>query len=223
MTDIDTLFKNRRIKIEQLLPFGFSEGKSAYTYSTSILDGQFEVIVTVTKEGKVSAEVFDSFLKERYVLHRVPYAKGAFVGNVREGYEGVLATIADACCEPDVFKSERARHVIQYVREKYQDELQFLWKRFPDNAIFRRKDNAKWYAALLIVQKKKLGLTGDTAVDILDLRIKPEEIDALVDGKNYFPGYHMNKKHWVTILLDGSVPIEEIFCRIDESFALAAK
>ena len=38
------------------------------------------------------------------------------------------------------------------------------------------------------------------------------------------PGYHMNKKHWVTICLDDfAVPIEELFCRIDESFALATK
>ncbi|MDR3176713.1 MAG: MmcQ/YjbR family DNA-binding protein [Desulfovibrio sp.] len=55
------------------------------------------------------------------------------------------------------------------------------------------------------------------------MRIKPEEIDTLIDGKRYFPGYHMNKKHWFTICLDGSVSTEEIFCRIDESFALARK
>ena len=36
------------------------------------------------------------------------------------------------------------------------------------------------------------------------------------------PGYHMNKKHWFTIRLDGSIPPEEIFPRIDVSFSLAA-
>jgi predicted DNA-binding protein (MmcQ/YjbR family) len=223
MKDIDAFFKNRKVKIEQLLPFGFSESENAYTYSTSLVDGQLEMIVTVTERGEASAEVIDSSLKERYVLHRVPDASGSFVGKVREEYEGVLAAIADICFEPDVFKSEGARRVIQYVRGKYQDELEFLWKRFPDNAIFRRQDNAKWYAALLTVQKKKLGLDGDGTVEIIDLRIKPEDISALVDGKNYLPGYHMNKKHWFTISFDGNVPIEEIFYHIDESFALALK
>ena len=61
------------------------------------------------------------------------------------------------------------------------------------------------------------------AVEIIDLRIKPEDVEALLDGKKYFPGYHMNKRHWYTICLDGSVPIEEIFCRVDESFALAGQ
>ncbi|MDR1995686.1 MmcQ/YjbR family DNA-binding protein [Azonexus sp.] len=223
MIEIDTLFRNRKIRIGQLLPFGFSESGDAYTYSTSLVDGQFEMTVTVTKKGKVSAEVIDSISNEYYVLHRVPDATGAFVGKVREEYEGVLATVADACFESDVFKSEGARRVIQYVREKYRDELQFLWKRFPNNAIFRRQDNAKWYAALLILQKQKLGLGEEGTVDIIDLRIRPEEIDDLVDGKKYFPGYHMNKKHWFTVCLDGSVPIEEIFRRTDASFALATK
>jgi hypothetical protein len=60
-------------------------------------------------------------------------------------------------------------------------------------------------------------------VDIIDLRVNPKEVDSLVDGKKYFPDYHMNKKHWVTICLDGSVPLEEVFCRIDESYVLAAE
>lgn len=223
MTDIDTLFKNRRIKTEDLLPFGFSKNKNVYVYSTSLLDGQLEMTVVVTKEGDISAEIMDCTSNEPYMLHRVPGAKGVFVGTVRKEYENVLTSIADACFEPDVFKSEDARQVIEYVRKKYQGELEFLWKRFPDNAIFRRQDNAKWYAALLTVQKGKLGLDEAGPIEILDLRGTPEDIEALVDGKKYFPGYHMNKKHWFTICLNGTVPIKEIFCCIDESFALAAR
>jgi len=34
------------------------------------------------------------------------------------------------------------------------------------------------------------------------------------------PGYHMNKKHWNTILLDGSVPDKEVFSWIDHSYDL---
>ncbi len=223
MADIDTLFKHRKMNHERLLLFGFLENKSVYFYSASLFDGQFKMTVTVTKDGKVTTEVIDSFSKEAYILHRISGAQGAFVGTVREEYAAILAAIADACFEPDVFKSEGARQVIQYVKKKYQDELQFLWQRFPENAIFRRKDSNKWYAALLVLQKKKLGLAEDGVVDIIDLRGKPEDIDVLVDKKSYFPGYHMNKKHWFTMCLDGSVPIEEIFRRIDASFALAAK
>jgi len=223
MVNIDDLLKNHTIKTEQFIPFGFHENESGYTYSTNLVDGQFEMIVAITREGKVSAKVIDVSLRESYILHRVPTASGSFVGRVREEYENVLTAIIKNCFESDVFKSKGAKQVIQYIREKYQDEPQFLWKRFPENAIFRRQDNAKWYAALLVLQKKKLGLETDGTIDIIDLRVKPEEIDSLVDGKSYFPGYHMNKKHWITICLDGSVSIEEVFLRIDKSFVLAIK
>ncbi len=71
--------------------------------------------------------------------------------------------------------------------------------------------------------KAKTGLPDDETVEIFDFRILPEELEALVDYKTYFPGYHMNKKHWCTIILDGTVPFEEICRRIDASYLLAIK
>ena len=114
-------------------------------------------------------------------------------------------------------------NIIEYVRKKYGDELEFLWEKFPDNAIWRRKDNKKWYGALLTVSKRKLGIDSDEIIEIIDLRMKPEDIEKRVDMKKYFPGYHMNKKHWITICLDKTVPYEEICSRIDESYVLAVK
>lgn len=60
-------------------------------------------------------------------------------------------------------------------------------------------------------------------IEILDLRMKPEDIETIVDNKKYFPGYHMNKKHWITICLDGTLPVEEIYVHLDESYHLAKK
>ncbi|MDR0198786.1 MAG: MmcQ/YjbR family DNA-binding protein [Methanomassiliicoccaceae archaeon] len=121
-----------------------------------------------------------------------------------------------------VFKSEYAKQVILYVRERYRDELQFLWAKFSKNAVFRRKDNQKWYAAMLVLEKSKLGAASKDIVDIINLRVPQEDIDDLLDGIRYFPGFHMNKDNWITICLDGSVPAEEIFDRIDESYYLTA-
>lgn len=219
----DTLFKNRRVIPERLVPFGFFRRAKAYTYSAGLVDGQFELRVTVAEDGAVTTDVLDAESGESYVLYRVLGARGEVVGRVRDECERTLTAIARACFEADVFKSGGARQAIRYVREKYGGELEFLWQRFPENAVYRRRDSAKWYAALLTVRKSKLGLAGDDRIEILDLRGRPENMDALVDGKNYFPGYHMNKKHWFTICFDGSVSLEEICARIDESYFLAAK
>ena len=134
-----------------------------------------------------------------------------------------MQKIAETCCDESIFKNDETQAVITYVREKYGDELEFLWQKFPDNAVFRRKDNRKWYAAILTVSAKKLAPEQDMPVEVIDLRGLPDEIAALTDGKKYFPGYHMNKTHWYTICLNGSVALDEICRRVDESYVLAKK
>ncbi len=37
------------------------------------------------------------------------------------------------------------------------------------------------------------------------------------------PGYHMNKRHWNTVILDGSIADTEIWSMIDDSYALVVK
>lgn len=219
----DAFFKNKKLNRQKLLTFGFAESCGTYTYATNIADDQLQMTVTVSNSGAVYAKIIDSASMEEYVLHRIPGACGAFVGMVKVGYENILRQISETCFEPDVFKSDYAQQIIQYARDTYHDDLEFLWQRFPGNAVLRRKDTGKWYGALLVLPKRKLGLDSDEVIDILDLRVKAEEIETVVDCKRYFPGYHMNKKRWVTICLDGSVPIDEIFGRIDASYALSVK
>jgi predicted DNA-binding protein (MmcQ/YjbR family) len=48
-------------------------------------------------------------------------------------------------------------------------------------------------------------------------------MDDLLKSPGYLPGYHMNKKHWFSVILDGSVSNDELFSRIDESYTLAKK
>lgn len=219
----EILFKNKKPNERYLLDHGFVNERGFYAHSFNLLDGQFEMTVRISGEGKVTERVEDIATGEEYVLHRMPDACGAFVGRVRKEYEDVLRSISEECFESDIFKSNQSNAVIAYVREKYGCELEYLWERFSDNAVWRCRDNAKWFGALLTVSKNKLGLVGNERTEIIDLRIDPEELEKITDGKKYFPGYHMNKKHWITICLDGSVPTEEIFDRIDDSYLLAAK
>lgn len=75
----------------------------------------------------------------------------------------------------------------------------------------------------MLVQKDKLGLQGKDLIEIIALRVDPKELTMLVDHEKYFPGYHMNKKNWLTICLNESVDIEEIKARIDTSYMIADK
>ncbi|MBD5544970.1 MAG: hypothetical protein HDR01_12245 [Lachnospiraceae bacterium] len=218
----DDLFKRKKLIPDKLPGYGFRMGNGIWLYETDIMNGNFSLIVSITESGRIDTSVIEKENGEEYVLYKTN-ASGTFVGEVRTAIESVLNDIIVACFETAVFKTEQAQKIIEYVRKTYGDELEFLWEKFPDNAVWRRKDNKKWYGAILSVQKNRLGFASAEFVEIIDLRLQPELMEDLVLREHYYPGWHMNKKRWYTIILDGSIPDEELFQRIGTSYELAKK
>ncbi len=214
-------FRGRKVNLDRLLAYGFCKEKQ-YKYSTAILENRFLLSVSIDENDQVQTTLTERETGEPYELYRTA-ASGTFVGQVREAIQEVLQDISEKCYELAVFKEAQPLMLIDYVRRRYGDELEFLWERFPDNAIWRRRDNQKWYAAILTVKKSKLGLASEETAEVIDLRLEPESITNLIDNERYFPGWHMNKRHWYTMLLDGSVPLEELCRRIDDSYRIAKK
>lgn len=209
--------------IEKILQFGFVKKENKYCYLRYILQGAFELRIEADEKGRMDWNVWDAETQEVYPLVKITTVCGAFVGKVRQACDEVFQEIIAQCGSVEVFKSKYAQLVRLYVQERYGDEFEYLWEKTPDNAVFRRKDNKKWYGAVLTVGRSKLGLNGEGKIEALDLRGEPEEIQIIIDGEKYFPAYHMNKKHWYTVCLDGTVDIEEIYQRIDKSYLLAKK
>ncbi len=223
MPELESIFGNRKADAKKLFAFGFTKKGGTYAYSSNLLGGQFQLKVFVHKNGTVTADVYDTAFGEVYTPVKVSGAMGGFVGKVKDEYEKQLKEISAQCFSSGIFEDGVTRKVIEHIQSTYGDAPEFLWPAFPKNAIFRRKDNAKWYAALLNLPKSKIGLEGDTPIDIIDLRMETAELEKLIDGKKYFPGFHMNKKHWLTLCLDGSVPHKELCRRIEASYRLAKK
>lgn len=216
-----SVFKNRKFDLKKLKSFGFKLSKDCLVYKTLIIENSFEMTIKINQEELIDVRLIETATGEDYNLIFVKNAEGEFIGKVREAFENVLINIKDECTYFSAFKSEYANLIIKYIKEKYNNDAEFLWEKFPDNCIFRRNDKkGKWYAALLTVAKNKLGLEGNEIIEIIDLKAAPETITTLVDNKKIFNGYHMNKKHWFTICLDGSVDIEEIKKFIDNSYNL---
>lgn len=217
---LQQIFSDRRADPEKLRAYGFRETDGAYLYEQPLLSGAFTLRVRVCADG-ADACLIDAATDEPYTLFLVEDAQGSFIGEVRAAYCDALSAVAEACFAKTVFQSGYSESVIEYARNTYGDELEFLWEKSPKNAILRRKDNRKWYAALLTISKSKLGAFPDEEIEVLDLRAAPEAIPDMVDGKRVFAGYHMNKKHWITLPLDGTLPAEEICAMLDTSYALA--
>ena len=216
----EDIFLRKRPNEKKLIDYGFSDVGSEYLYSTPVFDGDFILYIHVDRTGGVKTTLIETENREEYVLYKTD-SQGAFVGDVRKAIEAVLSDIAEKCYDVNVFKAKQSSILIEYVHKTYGDTLEFLWEKSPNNAIWRRKDSQKWYAAILTVQKSKLGIPSDEVVEIMDLRGEPEGLEKLIDHQRYYPGWHMNKKHWFTIILDGSVSMDEICSRLNKSYLLA--
>ncbi len=223
MDAIQTIFGKKKADFSKFESFGFVRARDEWQFETTLSESGFRLEVRVSDDETISAGVIDPESDEPYTLHLKSGAAGSFVGAVRSQYEETLQKIARECFVPDIFKGEQTNALIAHVKKTYGNELEFLWKKFSDNAVWRRTDTRKWYGVILTVPRKKLEGVSEEIVEILDFRIRPEEMQKVVDGKRYFPGWHMNKKRWCTVILDGTIPLEEICERLAESYALAVK
>ena len=111
---------------------------------------------------------------------------------------------------------------MDYVKEKYGTTEEYPWEKYKEYFALKTK-NDKWYALFMNVSSDVLKLEKEGNVDILNLKNKPEIIEKLIDNKTYFPAYHMNKKHWITILLNNNIDIELIKMLIDDSYELTKR
>ena len=112
--------------------------------------------------------------------------------------------------------------ILMYAAEQYGTEPEYLWMKYPEYAVLRHADNKKWYAILMNVEREKLGLSGEGAVDILDIKCEPIMGASLLFEKGFLPAYHMNKGNWITVLLDGTVDKETIFSLLTLSFDMTS-
>lgn len=210
----------RKANPQKLLDYGFKRNPDGFLYKKEINNGQFILKIKVVELVEIFSEMVENETGEIYTLHLTD-SDGAFVGQIKEEYNNILNDIFEKCFNMNVFKYKTTYEIIDYIKEKYGDDVEYLWKKFPDNAVARRKDNKKWYLAILTVGKDKLGFETKDKVEVIDLRANPDEIPDLIKTGYIYPGYHMNKKHWISILLDGTTDIKEICDRIDNSYILA--
>ena len=141
---------------------------------------------------------------------------------IKTEYEKVIYDFIQKCtiCE-EIYKFNQTKQIINYIKNKYQDDLEFLWKSSPKSAIWRNKKNNKWYGIVMTIKANKLGIDLDKDVEIIDLRYQKDKIVDIIDSKKIFGGFHMNKKSWITIILDGSITSLELFKLIDNSYNIS--
>ena len=201
---------------EQLKGFGFKEEADKLVYKKEILDSNF-LIEIVFANNQLTIEVYDLEFDEIYSLFSVDSAVGETVQNIIESVEKILSSILGLADKSEKISSE----VIDYCNNKYGENHVNPFKKHPDILAFVNEKN-KWYALLSDVEYNKLNKNTDitTKVKILNVKYPTDRILEIIDNKSIFPAYHMNKKHWISIVLDKNIKLETIEELIDISYSL---
>ncbi len=108
----------------------------------------------------------------------------------------------------------------KYILNTYGSMAEYPWFKWPNYAVYRHNDNKKWFAVVMDISKRKLGIDDDTVVDVMNLKCGPLLNGTVVNKTDIFPAYHMNKENWISVILDGSVDCEKIKWLLDVSYNL---
>lgn len=109
-----------------------------------------------------------------------------------------------------------------YILENYAAAADFPWVSSPENEVFRHENSGKWFALVMELSADKLGLSGAETMTVVNLKCDPLLIGSLREERGFFPAYHMNKEHWITVCL-ADVPDDKLRFLLDLSWSLSAR
>ena len=222
----ERVFERKRIVPKKAIAYGFRPDGDGLVYACDFLSGDFRAVIRIAPNGTVSGSVVDKMNDEEYAPLRAAGMQGAYVSSVRAAYEEVLSGIAAACCDDFPFASDQANRIAAAVRNAYGVEPDFPFDDGRDRTagVFRHADNGKWFG--LIMHVKKCVLAGESdpeKIDVMNLKANPGKIRQLWQTPGVYPAYHMNRKYWISVALDGRLSDEAAMALIEDSFRLTQK
>ena len=111
--------------------------------------------------------------------------------------------------------------VFAYCREAFGVLPDYPWEQ-DDTAVLRHEDNRKWFAIVMKLPKSKLRPDAEGHSDVMNVKIAPEMVGSFDASEGVYPAYHMNKGHWVSVMLD-EAPDDVVTFLLGVSFELTCK
>lgn len=110
-----------------------------------------------------------------------------------------------------------------YLVDTFSSDGEHLFAKYPSFLVFRHNGNRKWFAVIMDIPRKNLGLSGEGEISVVNLKCDTRLIGSFREEPGIFPGWHMNKAHWLSVALDGTVVDEKIRFLVDMSYELTKK
>ena len=208
------VFNKSKFNYDKLIKYGFKKKNNIYLYNKNILNDSFNVEVSINKET-VKVKVIDLNINEEYIGYRISDLNGEFVDKIRNIIKELLEDIRDNCCLNNLFIFDQTNRIIDFVYNKYNDKPLFMFDDSPDCGVFKNMNINKWYGIIMTIDKSKLDKNESGKIEVLNVKIDTEKIKDLIKINGIYEAYHMNKKYWISIILNDTVNdelIEELIC-----------
>ena len=219
----DEVFQRKRFVIDELERAGFEKRDDGYELARDFMGGDFRAILAVDGKGALTGRVIDVMNDEEYSQLRVDSFNGAYVSSVRADYIELLESIAEECCKDVLFASDQANRLTERIMAEYGVVPDFPWEQsqYQSYGTFRHADSGKWFALIMNVKWGVLLKNGNAdTVDVMNLKIDPDKGEALREKPGVYPGYHMNHRNWISVVLDGTLSDDEVAHLVKTSFDL---
>ena len=86
-----------------------------------------------------------------------------------------------------------------------------------ETAVLRHSDNRKWYALVMEIPRSKLGQDSGEVIGVVNLKLPIEMFGSFGESDGVYPAYHMNKLHWISVLLPDA-PDDVVHFLLNASF-----
>lgn len=90
---------------------------------------------------------------------------------------------------------------LEYCLNTYGTSPDYPFDEDFETAVLRHEDNRKWYALVMKVSRRKFGLDSDEVIAVVNLKLPTEMFGSFGAVDGVYPAYHMNKLHWISVLL----------------------
>lgn len=206
--------------------YGFIKKGTSFVWEKMFANDEFKAFIELDEDGTVFGKVVDCAFGDEYTTFRVENVVGEFANSIKMEYESLLQDIKEKCFKKELFLADQANRIVAWVHDTYGDEFEFPWSdpKYSSAAIVRDPGSQKWYAIVMEVTRDKIqGASGSGLCNVMNVKLNPEKISNLLGKKGYYVCYHMNKKQWISIILDDTLPDEEVFSLIKESHDAVAR
>lgn len=223
MTIEQKIFERYKVNFSKLISYGFLLDTQKYIFVKNFFDNLFKMVIVIDNNGCVEGKVFDNESNDEFLPLRVKNQDSAFISKVKRAYEESLIDIRKKCFVKQYYIYSQSNRIAEWIIKKYNTEPEFLWESSPGASIFRNTKTEKWFAVILNLDKSKIIKKTSGNVEIINLKLSPEKIKNYITISNFYPAYHMNKKHWITIILNDSIADDVITDLIMKSYEFSCK